>query len=127
MINHKTLPITNVFEKKPVFNQISFLKNIIFWVDIVKKGEIYINSIFARPFNQEYSVNQKLTGDEFNIKSYFHGYGGKSYQCIEVDQKLYLVWIDQFSESIWIQTFTVNESQTINNNKYLLCEDNQGN
>ena len=85
MINHKTPPNPNVFEKKPVFNQISFLKNIIFWVDIVKKGEIYIHSIFARPFNQEESKIQKLTGDKFNIKSNFHGYGGKSYQCLEVD------------------------------------------
>ncbi|ABM71287.1 Esterase/lipase/thioesterase family active site [Prochlorococcus marinus str. MIT 9515] len=122
MINHKTLPINNVFKKKPVFNQISFCKNIIFWIDIVKKGKTYSNSIFARPFNQEEAGIQKLTGDEFNIKSHFHGYGGKSYQCIEVDEKLYLVWIDEISESLWIQVFTVNKSETINNNQYLLCK-----
>ena len=122
MINHKTSPNLNVFEKKPVFNQISFLKNIIFWVDIVKKGEIYIHSIFARPFNQEESKIQKLTGDKFNIKSNFHGYGGKSYQCLEVDEKLYLIWIDQFSQSLWMQIFKVNESPNINKNKSLLCE-----
>ena len=122
MINHKTLPIPSVFEKKPIFNQISFFKNIIFWVDIVKKGDQYINSIFARPFNQEESNSQKLTGDEFNIKSYFHGYGGKSYQCIEVDEKLYLIWIDQFSQSLWMQIFKVDELQTISKNKCLLSE-----
>ena len=122
MINHKNFPLNNVFAKKSVFNQISFLKNIIFWVDIIKKGKKYTHSIFARPFNQEDSINQKLTGDEFNIKSYFHGYGGKSYKCIEVDEKLYLIWIDQVSQSLWIQIFQVNKSQNINDNKYLLCE-----
>ena len=122
MINHKTLPIINVFEKKSGFNQISFFKNIIFWIDIVKKGEKYTHSIFAKPFNQKDSISQKLTGDEFNVKSNFHGYGGKSYQCIEVDEKLYLVWIDQFSQSIWFQIFKVNELKNINENRYLLCE-----
>ena len=122
MINHKTLPITDVFAQKSAFNQISFCKNIIFWIDIVKKGEAYVNSIFARPFNEKYAINQKLTGDEFNIKSHFHGYGGKSYKCIEVDEKIYLVWIDQFSKSLWFQIFKVNELQNINDNKYLVCE-----
>jgi len=122
MINHKTISISNVFREKSVFNQISFVQNIIFWIDVVKKGEKNIYSIFARRFNKEDSINQKLTGDEFNIKSYFHGYGGKSYQCIEVDEKLYLVWIDQSSQSLWLQIFKVNKLQNINDNNYLLSE-----
>ena len=51
------------------------------------------NALFARPFNDKNAIPQQLTGENFYIKSNFHGYGGKSYQCIDINDQIYLVWI----------------------------------
>ena len=71
--------------KKTSFKELSLLRNMIFWVDIIPEEQSKRNAIFARPFNEKKATPQKLTGDNFYIKSNFHGYGGKSYQCLEVN------------------------------------------
>ncbi len=103
------------------FKELSIIKNIIFWVDNVHDERKYKNAIFARPFNDKNAIPQQLTGDNFYIKSNFHGYGGKSYQCIEVHDQIYLILVDQLSKAIWLQILKVKEIVS-NNNEYLLCE-----
>ena len=51
------------------------------------------------------AIPQQLTGDNFYIKSNFHGYGGKSYQCKEVNDQIYLIWIDQISKALMVTNF----------------------
>ena len=87
------------------FKELSIIGNTIFWVDIVSDGNNLNNAIFARPFNDKDAFPQQLTGHEFNVKSNFHGYGGKSYKCLDFKKKIYLIWIDQFSKAIWFQIF----------------------
>ena len=94
----------------------------IFWVDIIPYEQTYKNAIFARPFNNKNAIPQKLTGDNFYIKSNFHGYGGKSYQCIEVHDQIYLIWIDQLSKAIWLKIFRVQDVVSENDNEYLLSD-----
>ena len=52
-------------------------------------SNIHIEDIYN---NDKNAIPQNLTGDNFYIKSNFHGYGGKSYQCIEVNDQIYLIW-----------------------------------
>ena len=73
---------------------------------------------FARPFNEKNAVPQQLTKNEFHVKSDFHGYGGKSYKCIELKKKLYLIWIDQLSDSIWFQIYEIRRKER-SEKKYL--------
>ena len=72
--------------------------------------------------NNKNAIPQKLTGDNFYIKSNFHGYGGKSYQCIEVNDQIYLIWVDQLSKAMWLQILRVQEKVPKNDNEYLLCD-----
>jgi len=39
------------------------------------------------------------------IKNNFHGYGGKSYKCINFKNNFYLIWIDQITKAVWFQIF----------------------
>ena len=101
------------------FKELSFVKNMIFWVDHVSSNKNLNNAIFVRPFNNYYAYPQQLTAKSFNVKSNFHGYGGKSYKCIEFKNKIYLIWIDQCSKSIWFQIFEPLEKIDIVKKKYL--------
>ena len=69
------------------FKELSIIGKTIFWVDVVSDGNNLNNAIFARPFNDKDACPQKLTGDEFDIQSNFHGYGGKSYKCLYFKKK----------------------------------------
>ena len=60
------------------------------------------------PFLQDHLMSkeafpQKLTSNKFNIKNNFHGYGGKSYKCINFKNNIYLIWIDQITNALWFQ------------------------
>lgn len=122
MNNAKNLKIKQIDKKNISFKELSLIKNIIFWVDIIPGDQTHKNAIFAKPFNDKNAIPQKLTGDNFYIKSNFHGYGGKSYQCIEVNDQIYLIWVDQLSKAIWLKIFKVQEKVPKNDNEYLLCD-----
>ena len=81
MKNYKKLAIKDVFPKVKSYNQLSLIKNFIFWVGNISSGKNKRNSIFVRPFLQSSAEAQNLIEDSFYIKSNFHGYGGKSYKC----------------------------------------------
>tara|TARA_B100000945_G_C20418774_1_gene616605 strand:- start:1196 stop:3124 length:1929 start_codon:yes stop_codon:yes gene_type:complete len=120
MSNEDNLKNTKGKSKNMAFKELSIIKNMIFWVDSVKKGENQNNVIFARPFNNKDATPQQLTSPEFDIRSNFHGYGGKSYKCLEVNQKFYLIWIDQRSKAIWFQIFAPLEIIDRSSKKYLI-------
>ena len=105
MSNVATLKLGKGERRNIAFKELSIIGNIIFWVDVVSNDNNLNNAIFARPFNDKDALPQQLTGDEFNLKSNFHGYGGKSYQCLQIKNFFYLIWIDQFSKAIWLQIF----------------------
>ncbi len=102
------------------FKNLSILRNTIFWIDNINNSTEKNNAIFARPFNDKNATPQQLTGNEFNIKSNFHGYGGKSYQCIDLQNHFYLIWIDQLSNSIWFQIFEAVDKINISEKNYLV-------
>ena len=104
------------------FKDLSVIKKFIFWVDIIIDGKTNKNAIFARPFNNKNSIPQQLTGDNFYIKSNFHGYGGKSFQCLEVNNQIYLIWVDQLSKALWMQILQIQELVPENANEYFLCD-----
>ncbi len=108
--------------KNSTFKELSIIKNVIFWVDIIPDGKTHNNAIFARPFNDKKAIPQQLTGENFYIKSNFHGYGGRSYQCLEVNDQIYLVWIDQISKALWLRTLRVQAEFPENDNGYFLCD-----
>ena len=91
--------------KNIAFKELSIVRNLIFWVDVINNGNNQNHVIFVRPFNKKAAIPQQLTSDVFHIKSNFHGYGGKSYQCIDFKNKFYLLWIDQLTKAIWLQIF----------------------
>ncbi len=122
MSNAKNLKIKQIDKKKISFKELSFIKNMIFWVDIIPDDQRYKNAIFAKPFKDKNAIPQRLTGDNFYIKSNFHGYGGKSYQCIEVNDQIYLIWVDQLSKAIWLKILRVQEKVPKNENEYLICD-----
>ena len=87
-------------------------------IDVVNEGQNE-NAIFARPFNEKESLPQKLTSKNYNIKNNFHGYGGKSYKCINFKNNFYLIWIDQITKAVWFQIFKEIASNYRSQNKYL--------
>ena len=113
MNNYKKLSIAYVYPKVESYQQISLVNNFIFWVGNISSGKNKRNAIFVRPFLKKNLGAQNLIGDGFYLKSNFHGYGGKSYKCFFCKNKLYLIWVDQITNSLWYKIFEIN----INNDK----------
>ncbi|MCR8539362.1 MAG: prolyl oligopeptidase family serine peptidase [Prochlorococcus marinus CUG1439] len=103
---------------KKALKEFTIIRNTIFWIDIVGEGQNQ-DAIFARPFNEKDAFPQKLTSKKYNIKNNFHGYGGKSYTCVDFKNNFYLIWIDQFSKAVWFQIFKEISSNDRSQNKYL--------
>ncbi len=120
MSKQENLKIKQSNIRKASFRELSIVKNIIFWVDFVQDGQSYNNAIFARPFNKKNAIPQQLTEGNCFIKSNFHGYGGKSFKCIEFHGQIYIIWIDQISKALWLEIFRLKETSSRNNNEYLL-------
>ncbi len=118
MNNYKKLAIKDVYPKVKSYEQLSIVKNLIFWVGNISSGNNKRNTIFVRPFQQNSKEPQNLLGDSFYIKSNFHGYGGKSYKCFFHNHKVYLIWIDQITKSLWYKIFEINNIEA-KNAKYL--------
>ena len=109
MNNYIALKIEDIYKHKNKFNEISIVGDFIFWKQSLKISGENKNAIFVRPIKQTKLRSQNLTGNSFYINSKFHGYGGKSYKCIQSSDYLYLVWIDQISGSIWAQKLQINK------------------
>ena len=119
MNNYKKLSIAYVYPKVESYKQISLVNNFIFWVGNISSGKNKRNAIFVRPFLKKNFGAQNLIGDGFYLKSNFHGYGGKSYKCCFCKNKLYLIWVDQITNSLWYKIFEINISNEKNTN-YLI-------
>ncbi len=118
MSNNDKLKVRQNVSKKKAFKELTIIRDIIFWIDVVGESHNQ-NAIFARPFNDKDALPQKLTSKKYKIKNNFHGYGGKSYKCIDFKKKFYLIWIDQFSKAVWFQIFKEVASNDSSRNKYL--------
>ncbi len=118
MSNDDQLKVMQTVSKKKSFKELTIVRDIIFWIDLVGDSHIE-NAIFARPFNEKEAFPQKLTGKKYNIKNNFHGYGGKSYKCIYLKNNFYLIWIDQITNAIWFQIFKEVASNYISQKRYL--------
>ncbi len=81
MSNDDKLKVRQTESKKKLFKELTIIGDTIFWIDVVGEGQNE-NAIFARPFNKTNAFPQRLTSKKYNIKNNFHGYGGKSYKCI---------------------------------------------
>ena len=117
MSNDDKLKVRQNEYKKNAFKELTIIRDTIFWIDVVGeyKNE---NAIFARPFNDKEAFPQKLTSKKYNIKNCFHGYGGKSYKCINFKNNFYLIWIDQITKAVWFQIFKEAASTYRSKNKY---------
>ena len=82
MGNDDKLKVRQNVSKKKAFKELTIIRDIIFWIDVFGVGQNQ-NAIFARPFNEKDAFPQQLTFKKYNIKNNFHGYGGKSYKCID--------------------------------------------
>ncbi len=118
MSNDEKLKVRQTESKKKAFKELTIIRDTIFWIDVVGEGQNE-NAIFARPFNEKEAFPQKLTSKKYNIKNNFHGYGGKSYKCINVKNNFYLLWIDQITKAVWFQIFKEASSNYRSQNKYL--------
>ncbi len=116
MNNYKKLSIKYVYPKVESYNQISLVNNFIFWVGDISSGKNKRNAIFVRPFFKKNLGAQNLIGDGFYLKSNFHGYGGKSYKCFFHKNKIYLIWVDQITNSLWHKIFELNSNNDKNTN-----------
>ncbi|MBO8241104.1 S9 family peptidase [Prochlorococcus marinus XMU1410] len=119
MSNDDQLKVRQTVSKKKSFKELTIVRDIIFWIDLVGEGQNE-NAIFARPFNEKEAFPQKLTSKKYNIKNNFHGYGGKSYKCINFKNNFYLIWIDQITKAVWFQIFKEESSIDRSQNKYLV-------
>ena len=117
MNNYKKIAISDVYPKLKSYQQISLIKNFIFWVGTITSGNSSRNAIFVRPVLQKRLEAQNVIGDRFYIKNNFHGYGGKSYKCFSHKDKIYIVWIDQITNSLWYKILEINKKDT-KNTKY---------
>ena len=118
MSNEDKLKVREKVPKKKAFNELTIIRDTIFWIDFVGEGQNQ-NAIFARPFNEKDALPQKLTSKKYNIKNNFHGYGGKSYKCVNFKNNFYLIWIDQLTKAVWFQIFKEAGTNNTIPNKYL--------
>ena len=125
MINYKPLKREEVYKNKKSFSEISLIGNLFFWKDSLNISGLKNNAIFVRPFKKNKFEPQQLTESNFFIKSSFHGYGGRSYKCIEINNQIFLVWIDQLSGSLWAQNYQINKLKNSNNIKFPYLIPNQ--
>jgi len=119
MINDDKLKVRQAESKKNAFKELTIIRDTIFWIDVVGEGQNE-NAIFARPFNVKEAFPQQLTSKKYNIKNNFHGYGGKSYKCINFKNNFYLIWIDQITKAVWFQIFKEAGSPYRSQNRYLV-------
>ncbi|WP_288246581.1 S9 family peptidase [uncultured Prochlorococcus sp.] len=119
MSNDDKLKVRQTESKKIAFKELTIIRDTIFWIDVVGEGQNE-NAIFARPFNNKESFPQQLTSKKYNIKNNFHGYGGKSYKCINIKNNFYLIWIDQITKAVWFQIFKEAATTDRSQNKYLI-------
>jgi dipeptidyl aminopeptidase/acylaminoacyl peptidase len=119
MSNDDKLKVRQTESKKNAFKELTIIRDTIFWIDVVGEGQNE-NAIFARPFNVKEAFPQQLTSKKYNIKNNFHGYGGKSYKCINFKNNFYLIWIDQITKAVWFQIFKEAASTDRSQNKYLV-------
>ncbi len=119
MSNDDKLKVRQTEYKKNAFKELTIIRDTIFWIDVVGEGQNE-NAIFARPFNFKEAIPQQLTSKKYNIKNNFHGYGGKSYKCINFKNNFYLIWIDQITKAIWFQIFKEAASTYRSQKKYLI-------
>ncbi|MBO8205520.1 S9 family peptidase [Prochlorococcus marinus XMU1406] len=119
MSNNDKLKVIQTESKKKAFKELTIVRDTIFWIDVVGEGQNE-NAIFARPFHDKEAFPQKLTSKKYNIKNNFHGYGGKSYKCINFKNNFYLIWIDQITKALWFQIFKESASNYRSQNKYLV-------
>ncbi|MDC3134839.1 prolyl oligopeptidase family serine peptidase [Prochlorococcus sp. AH-716-J09] len=119
MSNDDKLKVRQTESKKISFKELTIIRDTIFWIDVVGEGQNE-NAIFARPFNNKEAFPQKLTSKKYNIKNNFHGYGGKSYKCINFKNNFYLIWIDQITKAVWFQIFKEAATTYRSQNKYLV-------
>ncbi len=118
MSNDDQLKVRQTVSKKKSFKELTIVRDIIFWIDLVGEGQNE-NAIFARPFNEKGAFPQKLTSKKYNIKNNFHGYGGRSYKCIYFKNNFYLIWIDQITNAVWFQIFKEVASNYRSQKRYL--------
>ena len=119
MSNDDKLKVRQTESKKNAYKELTIIRDTIFWIDVVGEGQNE-NAIFARPFNVKEALPQQLTSKKYNIKNNFHGYGGKSYKCINFKNNFYLIWIDQITKAVWFQIFKEAASTDRSQNKYLV-------
>ena len=119
MSNDDKLKVRQTESKKNAFKELTIIRDTIFWIDVVGEGQNE-NAIFARPFNVKEAIPQQLTSKKYNIKNNFHGYGGKSYKCINFKNNFYLIWIDQITKAVWFQIFKEAATTDRSQNKYLV-------
>ena len=119
MSNDDKLKVRQTESKKNAFKELTIIRDTIFLIDVVGEGQNE-NAIFARPFNVKEAIPQQLTSKKNNIKNNFHGYGGKSYKCINFKNNFYLIWIEQITKSVWLQIFQEAASTDRSQNKYLV-------
>ena len=118
MRNDVKLKVRQNITKKKAFNQLTIIRDTIFWIDVVGENQNE-NAIFASPFKVKDALPQKLTSKKYKIKNNFHGYGGKYYKYIYYKNNFYLIWIDQLSKALWFQIFKEVASNDKGQNKYL--------
>ena len=118
MSNNDKLKVRKNASRKESFKELTIVRDTIFWIDGVAEGQNE-NAIYTRPFNFKDALPQKLTSKKYKIKNNFHGYGGKSYKCIDFKNNFYLIWIDQLTKAVWFQIFKDVASNNRGQNKYL--------
>ena len=74
MSNAKNLKNKQSDTKKISFKELSLIKDMIFWVDIVSNEQNDKNAIFARPFNDKNAIPQQLTGKLSILSKGFSAY-----------------------------------------------------
>ena len=122
MSTHKAFNIQSVYKNQKSFEETIVIENLIFWKERLDISGKKNNAIFTRPIHNHNSKPLNLTGDQFLIKSTFHGYGGNSFKCIKSNKRLFVFWIDQISNSLWFNTFNFSNLKECNGNIHHLIK-----
>ena len=70
MSNDDKLKVKQTVSKKKSFKELTIIRDIIFWIDVVGAGQ-NVNAIFARPFDDKEAFPQQLTSKNIILKITF--------------------------------------------------------
>ncbi len=101
----KILDAENVFSEVPKFKEPRIVGNWVLWLE-QRPHEKGRTTALIRPWRNKAAVPQELTPYPIDLRTKFHGYGGAPLTAIKNGSDLFLTWIDNSDNCLWMRSWS---------------------